>query len=79
MDFADSPAELVARKFVVTVESTRIMTPGVPRPMRSIDCAMLVDPIPTIPMPIKYIHKLAIVYAVADAAVAFTGFSTSFV
>lgn len=41
---ADSPAELAARKLVVTVERTIIITPGIPRFARRIARATLFRP-----------------------------------
>ena len=71
--FADSPAEFVARKFVVTVERTRMMTPYTPSPEMIITCEMSSVPMHTTSMPMKYIQRLATVYANADNAVAFLG------
>ena len=78
--FADWPAEFAAMKFVVIVESTTIIIPDIPRFARSIACA-IVTPTPmfAISIPIMYIQRLAMVYAVVDSSVAVTGFSTSFV
>ena len=77
--FEDSPAEFAAKKLVVTVERTTMIIPCTPRPEISIALEMLVVPSPTIPIPLKYIHRLASVYAMADNAVSLTGFLTSLV
>ena len=79
-DSLETPAEYASRKVVVTVDSTIIRSPAMPRPALSIICAISVSLVNmAAPIPIRYIQQLTAPYVTALTAVALAGSFASLV